>query len=124
AVFELVADGWLVERGKGFEMLYRRTRRHHHVHFRLNDLSTELERVERARLGPQSLDLIPRAEKKRLAGTHRGAHRFFAHRGAVVTHVALHHQVHGGVHFRHAERTSEHAVVTGDAPRLTGGLHR
>src|SRR5215475_1390459 len=104
-------------------MLYRRTRWHHYVHFRLDDLSAELEGVERARLRPQPLDLISRAEKQCLAGTHRGAHRLFAHRGAVVTHVALHHQVHGGVHLRHTEGAGEHAVVTSDAARLTGGLH-
>src|SRR5690606_21039122 len=83
----------------------------------------ELERVDRRGLRPQPCHLLARAERQRLARTYRCAPRLQADRRAVVAHVALHHQVHPRLHLRHAERTREHAVVAGNAPRLARGLH-
>src|SRR5581483_5638615 len=57
------------------------------------------------------------------ARANRGAHRPFADRGAIVTHVAFHHEFKIDLHLRHAEGTGQHAIVAGDTARLTGRLH-
>src|SRR6185369_5955727 len=57
------------------------------------------------------------------AGTNRGAHRLFADAGAVVAHVALHHQIELDLHLRHAKGTGEDAVRARDTTRFGGAVH-
>lgn len=95
----------------------------HHVHPSRNCLSPELEGIDWFRAGAQAFDLIPCAIEQRLAGAYRRTHRLHIDRGAVITHIALHHQIHSGVHFWHPKGASQHAIVTGDAARLACRLH-
>ena len=60
-------------------------------------LAAELEAVDRPLARPQPLDLGAGAVEQRPAGADRGAHRLAAGGGAVVAHVALHHQVEIGL---------------------------
>src|SRR4029078_11006235 len=61
--------------------------------------------------------------EERLARTHRGAHRLLADARAVVTHIALHHDLAVLVDLRHTERTGPDAVSAGDASWLARRLH-
>ena len=92
--------------------------RHHHLHLCRNGLRAELKPIDRLRLRPQLLNLLARPEEERLAGADRRAHRFLADAGAVVAHVALHHDLPVLEDLRHAERAGHDAVAAGDAPRL------
>src|SRR5690606_25485216 len=69
------------------------------------------------------LDLFARAKEQGLAGADAGAHGLEADRGAVIAHVALHHQVHARVHLGHAKGTGQDTVVARDAAGLARGLH-
>src|SRR6185295_154512 len=53
----------------------------------------------------------------------RRAPRLQPDRRPVVAHVALHHQVHLGLHLRDAEGAGQNAVVARDAARLPGRVH-
>ena len=60
---------------------------------------------------------------KRTTGTNRRAHRLLALRRTVVTHIALHHQLHRRLHFGNSKRTGQNAIIAGNAARLASRLH-
>jgi hypothetical protein len=62
--------------------------------------------------------LSPRQVRQRLARAHGGAHRLQAHSSAVITHIALHHQLDIGVYLRYSERKRQHTTGTRDAAGL------
>src|SRR4029453_16074633 len=80
-------------------------------------------RVHRLGHRPKLRDLLRGAEEERLTRADRRAHRPLAGAGAVVAHVALHHDLPILVHLGNPERTCENAVAAGDAPRLQRRLH-
>src|SRR6185369_12144586 len=82
----------------------------------------ELKTIDRPGHRPKLVDLLARAEKERLAGTDRRAHRLLADTGPVVAHVALHHDLAIFVDLWNTERTGDHAVAAGDAARLARRL--
>src|SRR6185437_5556 len=79
--------------------------------------------VDRRGERPKLLHLLPRPEEERLARADGRAHRLLADAGAVVAHVALHHDLAIFVDLRHAERTGDHAVAARDAARLARRLN-
>src|SRR5690606_34781111 len=91
------------------------------VHPRRDATVAELELV-RQRPRPGRVELLAGPEPQRLARTDARAHRLGPDARAVVTHVALHHQVVLGDVLRDAERARDHAVRAADAPGLLGGL--
>jgi hypothetical protein len=69
------------------------------------------------------LDFFQRAIVKRSAWANRRAPGTFAEGGAVITHVALHHQFKTDVHLRNAKGTGQNAIVAGNAAGFAGRLH-
>src|SRR6185369_668650 len=120
---DVLAACLLIHRGGYVDIFGAARFGRHHMDLRCYDLLAELELIDRGRARSHLFDLLASAVEQRLARADRRAHRALARRRAVITHVALHHQLEFGLHLWHAERTSQHAVVAGDAPRLASGLH-
>src|ERR1043165_4165380 len=85
-----------------------------------NSLVAKLKLIRRHRHRPELVDLFARSEKQRLAWADGGAHGLLANTGAVVAHVAFHHELLVFVNFGNTERTGQHAVAAGNAARLAG----
>ena len=65
---------------------------------------------------------VPRSVPQGLRRTHRGAHRFQAFRGAVVTHIAFHHLVERRDVLGDAKWAGVDAIGAANAARLQRGL--
>src|SRR3954471_1106004 len=110
--------------GSRYIDVFRRARfRRHHLYFSIDDLRSELKAIHGGSRLPQRINLTTHAEIKCPTRADGRAHWFLAGRSAVVAHVALHHELKLGLHFRHTEGTGEHAVVAGNTARFTSRLH-
>ena len=98
--------------------------RHEHVDLRIDRLLAELELVDWLRVRTQFLKLFPSAEEQALTRADGRAHRLESLGCAVVTHIALHHQLDTrDFDFRYAERTRESTVIAADATFLFSRLN-
>jgi hypothetical protein len=101
------------------ESLLRRGR--HDVHFGFHTLPPELKFVH-GFLPADFFYVITRSEIQRAAWTNGRAHWLLANAGAVVTHVALHHQIILRLHFWNTKRASQNTVRAGDASGFCGAV--
>ena len=120
---DVLAACLLIHRGGYIDIFSAACFRRHHIDLRCYDLLAKLELIDRGRARSHLFDLLASAVEQSLARADGRAHRALARRRAVITHVALHHQLEFGLHLWHAEWTGQHTVVAGDAPRLPRGLH-
>ena len=95
---------------------------HHDVDFGFHGLLAKAKRVHRRAVRTQLAHFLARAVPERPAGADGGAHRLLARAGAVVAHVALHHELHRLGLLRHAKRAGIDAVRAGDAARGVGAV--
>lgn len=93
----------------------------HHVDLGFHSLGAKVE-LTGGRFLAVLFHVITGAIVEGAAGADCGAHGFFAHAGAIVTHVALHHEIELGLHLGDTKRTGQHAVGAGHAARLGRGV--